>query len=976
MADLPVNNQILSRIQRYLGIASSGSSLAHLSVESFFKKNNPQAAGTLPLPPISFTLTRSAASVNEGESVTFFMNTVSVANGTTVPYTITGVSTSDIGGASLTGNFIINNGTASATFSITADASTEGVETMVMTSANQTVSVTINDTSTAPPTYTLSRAQDNVNEGGQIQFSMVTTNVSNGTLIPYVITGVTSDDINGESLTGNFVINNNQNHKIFTITADSNTEGVETMTLTSAGQTASVTINDTVITAITVSTFAGSMFNGYDDGQGTSARFDEPRGIAVAATGNIYVADTRNHRIRKITSSGVVTTLAGSGSVGAANGQGVAASFETPTGVAVDSSENVYVADWGNALIRKIDTAGNVTTLANIPGASAPQDVAIDTSGNVYAVSNVTPCIVFKITPSGTVTTLAGSTTSGNVDGQGTAAKFDEPTGIAVDTEGNVYVADSANNRIRKITPSGVVTTIAGVGATGQYAGDFVNGDATTTAKFKFPTDVVTDISRNVYVADMLNQRIRKISSSGNVTTLAGDGVAGTDDGLATSARFNSPNKIAMLSNGDLLVTNENSIRKISFTYAAAPTYTLTRSVASVNEGGTVTFTMTTTNVANGTTIPYTITGVSTPDIDGDSLTGNFTINNNTASLTLDITSDIITEGTETLTMTSAGQTVSVTINDTSTAPITTRPLFDRSTFSIVPLPYRTYLNAAVTRWENYIKIPDATWDLMKAAVLANGGGDWNGMRITEFVEQNYGAGHPDRGMIAACGPRNVFDLVQPGSSGLKFQPTGFYLEINKYWETAIPSGASSPFDADDWVVVMTHELGHGLGIGAFWQQDYQQYGAVPPIDFFLDDIYTNAQQGYNDITSNTYTKMPLEDAGGAGTASAHWEGDFRPGTAPGANGTAYPGIPGELMSGYFSKGARPKISKLSIGVLKDFGYAEVNPGTSEGTPTLDSSLIAALNAGDECHKLCCHRSMELADKACIGTIELPPLSA
>ena len=313
-------------------------------------------------------------------------------------------------------------------------------------------------------------------------------------------------------------------------------------------------------------------------------------------------------------------------------------------------------------------------------------------------------------------------------------------------------------------------------------------------------------------------------------------------------------------------------------------------------------------------------------------------------------------------------------------APTTSRPLFDRSTFTIVPEPYRTYLNAAVTRWENYIKIPDATWDLTKAAVLANGGGDWNGMRITEFVEQNYGVGHPDRGMIAACGPRNVFDLVQPGSTGLKFQPTGFYLEINKYWETAIPSGASSPFDADDWTVVMTHELGHGLGIGAFWQQDYQQYGAVVPVDFFLDDIYTNAQQGYNTITGNTYTKMPLEDAGGEGTASAHWEGDFRPGTAPGANGTAYPGVPGELMSGYFDKGARPKISKLSIGVLKDFGYEEVNPGTSEGNPTLDSSLMANLKVQNadtkEYHKLCCKRSLELADKKCVGTIILPALSS
>ena len=209
-----------------------------------------------------------------------------------------------------------------------------------------------------------------------------------------------------------------------------------------------------------VTTLAGSGTAGSADGTGTAAQFSGPRGVAVDSSGNVYVADTLNNRIRKITPEGVVSTLAGTATPGHVDTRGTEAKFNFPERVAVDSSGNVYVADTNNHRIR-------------------------------------------KITPEGEVTTLAGST-RGFADGAGTKAWFDEPIGVAVDSSGNVYVADSYNHRIRKITPAGVATTLAGSTA------DSADGTG-TAAKFHSPIGVAVDSSGNVHVADSNNHRIRKI---------------------------------------------------------------------------------------------------------------------------------------------------------------------------------------------------------------------------------------------------------------------------------------------------------------------------------------------------------------------------------------------------------------------------------------------------------------------------------
>ncbi len=301
---------------------------------------------------------------------------------------------------------------------------------------------------------------------------------------------------------------------------------------------------------------AGNGKAGSANGSDTSAYFNEPSGLAVDASGNVYVADFGNNLIRKITPTGVVTTLAGSGTAGSTNATGIAASFNQPAGVAVDAAGNVYVADSGNSLIRKVTSAGIVTTLAGSgaaqysdgTGVSAsfyqPTGVAVDTSGNVY-VADGGNNLIRKITSTGVVTTVAGGSSSGSINGTGTAALFFEPSGIAIDKSGNLFVADLGNYLIRKITPAGIVTTLAGRGVKGS-----VNGTG-AAASFNGAGGLTVDASDNVYVADFGNNVIRKITSAGIVTTLGGTK-------SSTGILFKGPYAVALDVTGNIYVANYN----------------------------------------------------------------------------------------------------------------------------------------------------------------------------------------------------------------------------------------------------------------------------------------------------------------------------------------------------------------------------------------------------------------------------------
>jgi len=319
-----------------------------------------------------------------------------------------------------------------------------------------------------------------------------------------------------------------------------------------------------------VTALAGSGNPGFADGSGAEASFKYPAGIVLDGSGNIYVADAFNNRIRKITPSGVVTTLAGSGKEGFADGTGLKAVFNGPSGIAIDRDGNIYTAEWKGHRVRKITPEGVVTTLAGSgkagfadgTGAEAsfntPEGVALDSKGNVY-VADARNNKIRKISPSGVVTTIAGSGKKDFADGAGAEATFSYPFGVAVDGGGNVYVADSGNNLIRKITPSGSVSTFAGSGKAGAKDG---YGLATS---FNTPWGLALDGGGNLYVADGGNNLIRRITPSGSVSTFAGSGKAGAEDGYGSAASFNAPWGVALDGFAAVYVSDHKTskIRKI-----------------------------------------------------------------------------------------------------------------------------------------------------------------------------------------------------------------------------------------------------------------------------------------------------------------------------------------------------------------------------------------------------------------------------
>lgn len=336
-------------------------------------------------------------------------------------------------------------------------------------------------------------------------------------------------------------------------------------------------------------TFAGQPYvSGTNDGMGNQARFTFPNGVAIDGMSNIYVADLHNSIIRKITPAGLVTTLAGTAGVyGTQDGTNGDAQFAFPVGIAVDSMTNIYVSDIEALTIRKITQMGTnwvVTTFAgkawqfgstDATGTSArfgsmqfggPNSIAVDSGGNVY-VADEGNHTIRKITPAGVVSTLCGKAgSSGTNDGANNNARFRLPTGVAVDSATNIYVADSGNFTIRKVTPVGtnwVVSTLVGnPGVSGT-------NDATNTAAlFNYPNDMAVDSQTNLYVSDFNNNTVRKVSPVGTnwvVTTIAGlAGTAGTNDGVGPNALFYGPAGLAVDAADTLYVADvyNDTIRK------------------------------------------------------------------------------------------------------------------------------------------------------------------------------------------------------------------------------------------------------------------------------------------------------------------------------------------------------------------------------------------------------------------------------
>jgi uncharacterized protein (TIGR03437 family) len=343
-----------------------------------------------------------------------------------------------------------------------------------------------------------------------------------------------------------------------------------------------------------ISTVAGNGTPGYsgDGGPATQAEINTEVSVATDLYGNLYIADQNNNRIRKVNSAGIITTIAGNGAAGFSGDGGPAtqATLNSPTGVCTDSAGDLYFNDVGNYRVRKIDTSGNITTVAGngVQGSTGdggpateasmwiPIRCAIDSSNNLY-ITDQSGQKIRKVTPAGIISTVAGtgagagSHSIGSYSGDGgpaTEANLNNPTALTVDSAGNIYFTDQYNQRIRKVATSGVITTIAGTGTAG-YSGD---GGPATAAQVNYPCGLIVDQNGDIYFADDLNFRVRKISQ-GTITTVAGNGTQGYtgDGGPATQAELNGQVGVALDPPGNLYIADSgnNAIRKVGSLGAA-----------------------------------------------------------------------------------------------------------------------------------------------------------------------------------------------------------------------------------------------------------------------------------------------------------------------------------------------------------------------------------------------------------------------
>ncbi|MER7625352.1 RICIN domain-containing protein [Streptomyces sp. NPDC126503] len=318
-----------------------------------------------------------------------------------------------------------------------------------------------------------------------------------------------------------------------------------------------------------------------DDGPAVAARLDRPYGLAMDTTGTLYVSDHNNHQVRKVTTDGRIRTVAGTGTAGFGgdHGPALSAQLDSPREVAVDRAGNLYIADSENHRIRKVTADGQIDTVAGTgtagfsgddgPAGAAelncPYGVAVDRAGNLY-IADTDNHRVRRITPDGQIRTVAGTGTPGfsGDGGPATAAELNGPYGVAVDGAGALYITDAENHRVRKVAGDGTISTVAGTGTDG-FSGD---GGPATSAKLDFPLSVVADSTGTLYISDHNNHRVRRVAGDGTISTVAGtgsDGFSG-DGGPATSAELNYPFGLAVDRVGALYIADyvNNRVRKVA----------------------------------------------------------------------------------------------------------------------------------------------------------------------------------------------------------------------------------------------------------------------------------------------------------------------------------------------------------------------------------------------------------------------------
>ncbi len=451
-------------------------------------------------------------------------------------------------------NIIKFNGTAADVFSATP---TKLVTHVPVSATTGPISVTVNgQTVTSADPFTVL--------GPTItSFSPGLTGVG----YPFVITGTNFSGDPGENLVS-------INGVMVTVTAASSMQMTAIVPQNASsglivvnvkGLTAS-SLKGLQIKKLIVSALAGTGGMGSTDGIGAVASFNGIWGIVSDGNGNYYTADMNNNKIRKITSDGIVTTFAGTGVAGNTDGGLNTATFNLPFGIAIDNAGNMYVSQIGTNNIREITAAGVVSTIAGdtsgTPGSTDgtgnaarfhnPLGLVTDANGNIFVVDQQNNEIR-KINSSGVVTTLAGSGVAGATDANGSGASFNLPFGIAIDANSNLYISEFGNNKIRKVTQAGDVSTFAGTGSVGSTDGPVAS------ATFNFPVGMAFDANGNMYVTDSQNGNIRVITPDGIVSTVAGEGISRSQEGIGITANFSLPTGIVMVSGGLMYVINYGS---------------------------------------------------------------------------------------------------------------------------------------------------------------------------------------------------------------------------------------------------------------------------------------------------------------------------------------------------------------------------------------------------------------------------------
>jgi uncharacterized protein (TIGR03437 family) len=560
------------------------------------------ATVTVPAGATSATFTISAGTVSSSQSVTItasYDGSSAQANLTVAPPV--NPLCANVGGiwnASESGSYTETIAATAQTASETYPISGSGSVTIAQTGCsisyepitNGLIGTGLTPSQLASLTRTGTVSGDNVSVTGLLAIVDTVASAAAG----FTVTNISSNVLNGVGqVTGNpLVITLNETGTL----AVSGTYSIsgQTGSFTETITTSSTATFDQATGAI-ITTAAGdgsSVFSG-DGGPATSASLEFPLSVAVDASGNLFIADTDQFRIRRVSTSGITTSVAGGGA-GGDGGPATSASLNYPTGVAVDASGNLFIADNYANQIQKVSASGIITTFAGTgtqgfsgdggPATSAelnqPTGIAVDTSGNLF-IADTGNNRIREVSASGIVTTVAGNGTAGFSGDGGPAASAElQPLGVAVDASGDLFIADSGNNRIREVSANGIITTVAGSGAVGPVNGPYSanfsgDGGPATSASLSSPNGVAVDASGDLFIADTYNQRIREVSANGIITTVAGNGIEGFsgDGGPASAASLNYPAGVALDVSGNLFIadSDNNRIREVLALTTAAP---------------------------------------------------------------------------------------------------------------------------------------------------------------------------------------------------------------------------------------------------------------------------------------------------------------------------------------------------------------------------------------------------------------------